>query len=312
MSKSSLKIRVISWDIGSIKKDRKAWSQELQKSWDIVMKRDFDILALCVQEDWNGKYGNLGESIGKKLEDGYVMAYHVLNGPPDILKNPFSVKVFLYMKKTKGVAPNYSIAKDDVCLSRTVFCTKAAVGVSLSIFGFQIIVISANLPTDPEKEDYGYKSKLKAMDKLFTKVYEKLVDHSVQQRVSIIAGNLNFRDNTPITDGGSEVEDQLKYAMEGEKKTFRNFVEGDIKAFPPTCKLRTAKMRAELPCRKGTITKFDPSCYQNEERPSHCDRILYRLDNLTGRLLSYKSWGTADSIDFSEHNLVYADFEITG
>lgn len=312
MQKTSLKIRVISWDLGSVRRTQAEWGQEVAKSWDLVTKRDFDVLAFCVQEDWSGKFGKLGEAIGKKLEDGYVTVSNILDGPPDIFRKPFSVKVFVYMKKTKGTAPVYSLAKEDICLSRTVYCTKAAVGLSLSIFGFQIIVVSAHLPVDPEKEDYGYQSRLRAMDKLFTKVYEKLVDHSVQQRVSIIAGNLNFRDNTPITEGGSDVEDQLKYAVEGNKKLFRSFVEGDIKAFPPTCKLRQAKMRAELPCRKGTINKFDPSCYQNEEKPSHCDRILYRLDNLTGRLISYKSWGTADSIDFSEHNLIYADFEITG
>jgi hypothetical protein len=71
-------------------------------------------------------------------------------------------------------------------------------------------------------------------------------------------------------------------------------------------------------CRETSSDKFDPACYQYQvegrgnREPSHCDRILYHGDNVTLKTNAYKSWGNGEAISHSDHDLVYADFDVIG
>jgi endonuclease/exonuclease/phosphatase family metal-dependent hydrolase len=319
-----LKVRVITWNLGDNEKNQQDWNQEVLKSWDLITNRDYDVLCIAVQEDWNNssRYGKFGEAIYNVLRDGYVMFTHAVNGPPGATNHPFSVKAFLYVKK--GTSQQYLFDSEDVCLQRTLFCTKSAAGLSLEFRGFQLIFISAHLPIDTKTNDLGYDKRLDAMYETFIDVYDKLVDTKANQRVAIIAGDLNFRDNTPISPNGTPVKDQLIYAMESHPREFRAFKEVDLAKFPPTCKLRSCTGPSCPACRNASSDKFDPSCYQYQvagkgigkrdgnREPSHCDRILFHGDNVTLRTTSYKSWGKADSISHSDHDLVYADLDVIG
>src|SRR5665647_3276589 len=99
--RATLKTRIITWNLGDNKHTQEEWASEIRKSWDIISKRDYDILGICVQEDWSQKYGKFGESVAAYLKDGYVMASNSLNGPPDITRQHFSVKVYVFIKKVK-------------------------------------------------------------------------------------------------------------------------------------------------------------------------------------------------------------------
>jgi len=336
-AKGSLRVKILTWNMGDAKLTQDEWQKELIRSWEIISKRDFDILGICLQEDSAGSYGKFGQTVEAALADAYVSVSNAVIGPPTVGKiGSFAVKAFLFIKKARNI--QYDIAKADTCLSRTVFCTKSTVGISLvtrkdaSNAGFQFILMSAHLPVDTSQDDFGYSERIKAVDKSFRRVYEKLVDQGVQQRVSVFAGDFNFRDNTPITERGVPVRDQLAYAMSdisGDKRTFRSFVEADVTKFPPTYKLRTSVDGVVPKCRETSDSNYDPSCYIQQtgktrrrgffgkkreviEEPSHTDRILYRGDNIQFKLLSYKSWGRDDAISASSHNLVYADFDIIG
>ncbi len=342
MSKTALKVKIITWNMGDAKLTRDEWQKELIRSWEIISKRDFDILGICLQEDSTGSYGKFGETVADALADEYTWASNSAMGPPTVGKTgSFAVKAHLFIKKSKNI--QYKVTKADTCLSRTVFCTKITVGISLQTPGFQFILMSAHLPVDSSRDDLGYAERVKAVNQSFSKVYDKLVgkmvDSGATQRISIFAGDFNFRDNTPITQRGTPVKDQLAYAMSdnsGDKSVFRGFTESDVTKFPPTYKLRTCVGNNCPACRQESDSKFDPTCYQyqqfkrtaprlgavfrgrnvskNEvtEEPSHVDRILYRVDNLQAKLNSYKSWGKSEAVQHSSHNLVYADLDIIG
>jgi hypothetical protein len=316
-----LRVRVVTWNMGDSKYELNDWKQDLQTNWTFITQKDFDVLAVCLQEDARGKLGKLGDAIGALLQAEFTMVSNSVEGPPEISRQHFSVRAYLYLRKSIFV--NCSTKKNDVCLKRAVFCTKGTAGISVlcPLPGkfFQLILLSSHLPLNMGVEDLGYEERIAAVKKSMETVYDALVDNSVQQRLAFWAGDLNFRDNTPVKPGGKPF-DQLEYALSVRPSFFwREFVEPDV-AFPPTCKLAVCKDSQCPVCRRRSDQDFTPSCYDKdgqaakgkvkEREPSHCDRIFYRPDGVEGEILEYRSWSDSTAVGHSDHNLVLASFNI--
>jgi len=304
--------------MGDSKLTQEEWASEIKTSWSIIATRDFDVLGLCLQEDSRGQHGKMGDAVAEYLKADFDMVSHSVEGPPEVTKLSFSVRAFLYVRRT--MFSNYSVRKNDVCLKRTVFCSKGTAGIS--IIGFygsqvtQIILMSSHLPFEPKKEDLGYQERIQAVAKSFGEVYDNIVDETVEQRIAFWAGDLNFRNNAPISPRGKPMADQLDYAFSVRPASFfREFAEPDVE-FPPTCKMVACDRMSCPACRNRSGDQHIPSCYVNEtskgnREPSHCDRILYRADGVDGEIVEYRSWSRARAVQHSDHALVLATFDIT-
>lgn len=325
-NQGQLRVKVLSWNLGDNRLTQDLWTQEIQKSWQIITMRDYDILGICLQEDSRGKFGKFGEAVADVLKDEFTMVSNSVEGPPELTKKAFSVRAFIYTRKNnKDVFPSASptVRKNDVCLNRAVYCTKATAGVSIisnTPTGeiMQFTLMSSHLPIDTSTKDLGYQARLKAIETSMKDVYDKLEDTTITKRLAVWAGDLNFRDNTPVTPTGKPFSDQLTYAISTHKEEyFRDFIAPAVD-FPPTCKLVTCDKKTCPRCRVNSGEVFSKSCYDThggsgklaEREPSHCDRILYRPDGVTGEVAEYKSWGDSKAVASSDHNLVYATFVI--
>lgn len=294
---SNLRVRVITWNMGDNQNTLSDWEKELKENWNIIINHNkYDILLVTLQEDWNGRYGKFGEAISNVLPNNFFFYQEKTTGPPDLTGKPFAVKVYAYVRervKTKSLK---------VCLKPVlkVFCAKATVGISLQISDEQqLIFMGSHLPIDTSKEDLGYQKRLKAVKKSLDLVFNKLKTSTTW--AAFWAGDMNFRIN-------EKREDQLKLAM--QTGFFQEFKEQEI-TFPPTCKMQTKKK--EDCDRPKSDTNNSPSCYHVKTKkgtrtPSFCDRILYAGENVSP--IGYNSYADAPSIKFSDHNLVYGDFEI--
>lgn len=311
---NSIITRVLTWNLGDNKLTQEQWKAEIAKSWAVVSLKDYDILFLCLQEDSRGKYGKLADAIASFLDGEYAVYSNSVEGPADITGHGFSVRAYIYAKRTKFSSP--SIRKSDICLKRAVFCTKSSAGVSMIVpyndSIYQITLIASHLPINTGVADLGYKERIAAVQKTFSDVYDKLIDTTVTKRFAVWAGDLNFRDATPFAPKGSPV-DQFAHAVSTHKpEFFRGFEEPDVE-FPPTCKMKTCDGKSCPACRNRSGGQYNETCYITESKkgmrqPSHCDRILFNTENLDGEVIEYKSWGGAESIKHSDHNLVYATF----
>jgi hypothetical protein len=322
-----LRVKILTWNLGDNHLTEDLWQQEIKKSWEIITRRDFDILCVCLQEDSRGKYGKFGDAVGDLLQDEFIMDSHSVEGPPEITKQSFSVRAFLYIRTSRGSgypSQSYKTTKAEVCLKRVGFCSKGSAGISIvsplpNRQYLQFTLMSSHLPVDNSTPDLGYDARLKAVQTTLREVYDKLEDTRNPNRIAFWGGDLNFRDNTPVTSKGPPFADQLDYAFSTHKPTyFRQFSEPDV-AFPPTCKLVTCDKISCPPCRKNSNNVFDPTCYDTNggggkvstREPSHCDRILFRADGgISAEVVEYKSWGSSDIIDHSDHSIVYATFII--
>ena len=47
------RLRILTWNLGDSKLTQEQWKIELEKSWSIISTEDYDILAVCLQEDSN-------------------------------------------------------------------------------------------------------------------------------------------------------------------------------------------------------------------------------------------------------------------
>lgn len=318
MEPIKLRIKILTWNMGDNKKKQDEWLDEIRKSWSIITTRDYDVLGLCLQEDWRGVYGKMGEAVEQYLGNEFTMVSHAVEGPPDVTKMSFSVRAYLFFRKS--VFPTYDVRKNDICLKRTVFCSKGTAGLSIiaPIDGriVQLILMSSHLPIDTKKEDLGYEERVKAVSRSFQEVYDNIVDETIQQRVAFWAGDLNFRADTPTRPGGNPTPDQLDYTVSVRPTSFfREFIEPAVE-FPPTCKMKSCDKLSCPACRSRSSQRFDHTCYvtdteKGNREPSHCDRILYRSDGVDGEIVEYKSWGGAKSVSISDHSMVVATFEIT-
>jgi hypothetical protein len=314
-----VRIKIFTWNMGNSHYTQNEWLEEVKKSWSIITIKDFDVLGICLQEDSRGKFGKLVDAIGQYLSSEFTFVCDSVEGPPEITKQSYTVRACLYLRKTMFV--NYTTRKQDVCLSRTVYCTKSSAGISViyTLEGnvYQLILISSHLPVDTSSADYGYEGRIQATKTTFEKVYDVLADTTIEKRLAFWGGDLNFRDNSPVTPRGKPFSDQLKYAFSTRPASFfREFEEPEVQ-FPPTCKMIECDKQTCPSCRIRSNEITIPACYAKdgekpkanvELQPSHCDRILYRADGIDGEILEYKSWGRATSIQHSDHNAVYCTF----
>lgn len=314
----SIRVKILTWNMGDNRKKKEEWADEIKKSWSIITIKDYDVLGLCLQEDNRGQYGKMADAVAEYLQSEFVAVNHAVEGPPEISKLGFSVRAFLYLRRS--MFTNYSVRRNDICLKRTVFCSKATAAVSviapLDGHVVQIILMSSHLPFDPKRDDLGYPERIKAVGQTFSEVYDNIVDESVSERVAFWAGDLNFRNDAPINAGGNPMKDQLDYTFSVRPpQFFRDFVEPEVE-FPPTCKMVTCDRGTCPACRNRSNERYDHTCYAQEvddgikRTPSHCDRILYRADGVEGEIVEYKSWGRAQATQISDHNLVLATFVI--
>lgn len=310
---TKLRVKIITWNLGDNRLTQDEWLSEIKKSWSIIMVRDYDVLGVCLQEDWRGAYGKLADAIALILKDEFIVASDSVEGPPEITKLSFSVRAYLYLRKKIFINP--IIKTQDTCLSRAVYCTKSSAGVSTIIPMpggkiIQITLISSHLPINNKKDDLGYAERVVAVKKTFDEVYDKLVDTTVPMRLAFWGGDLNFRDNTPIQAGGPPMKDQLLYLFSVRPSSFFREFEEPAVEFPPTCKMVSCDKKNCPVCRNRSGTTLNPTCYVEEGKhgvarvPSHCDRILYRSDGVDGEIVNYTSWGGSRAIQGSDHNLV--------
>lgn len=315
-------VRTITWNMGENRLSEKEWGRALQNDWQIILDQQYDILLLCLQEDWNGPMGKFGNAVQTLIGFGYNVYQVSSRGPPDATGKHFAVKLFAFCKKGRFpnlVATEGAVKSESMCLTKKlgVFCSKATVGLSLMVDrNVQLIAMASHLPIRTDQPSLGYTERVWAVRESLDGVYTKLVDRKVKNLVAFWAGDMNFRANTPSDEQGGIVADQLAYAM--SKGIFKGFTEVGKVTFPPTCKLQTCKKDSCPRCRAKSGEEHSSSCYQTETahgpRPeSYCDRILVYNEgyNVAVKTISYKSCSSAKEVQNSDHNLVYANVVVS-
>lgn len=308
-----INVKVLSWNIGINQNTPDQWKHIIQ-SWPELINKDYDILFLALQEDYNenSKYGQLGQTICDYLYDFNCYKYTV-DGPPfnQLSKKqmPFSVKAFVFTKKILGIP---KINKQQTCFqSKLSICTKATAGISVEFPNHNFIFMSSHLPFKPSSTDLGYSKRVQAMEQSVKWVFNKLRNN--KPYTAFWAGDMNFRRDA-ATDKLSTVPDQLDYMI---KYNPLGFVEYD-RNFPPTCKLFESSKKQNIascrkystnPLNKESIISNPPSCYNmdthsGKRTPSHCDRILYRSSYRLPQINKYTSWTDNNAINNSDHNAI--------
>lgn len=355
-----LVVRILTWNMGKNSMEQKDWENEIRKSWGPIAGKDgdYDCLLIALQEDHRGKYGKFKDAVNTIINGDFVLVEDSVEGPPELSKLNFSVRTLMYLR-TSVFGKNFDVRKNNVCLKRTVYCTKATAGVAViaNINGkiIELLFMGSHLPIDTNTDDLGYADRIAAIETSMKEVYDKLEDATIKYRAAFWAGDLNFRKDTPFKSGGNPTKDQLKHALSTRPAAFfREFVESEDPNFNPTCKRPTCKDGVCPRCRASTTTTSNTNCYdtdksvQDEEEtadsgktgfvagakqaaakaftgikrvvtnkskndirnPSHCDRILYRLEDIDAILVEYKSWSGAQSVQNSDHDVVIATFEL--
>ncbi len=328
-----MKIRFVTWNMGDNKKTEDEWLSEISKSWSLTTATNeteekcdlpfskwcFDMLVVTVQEDYRG--GRFLDSVSRFLGPEWVVQKSVVNGPPDFLKQPFSVKLYVYAKR--NILPDGTqFNTASVCFKRALtFCSKGTAGVSVEIPGKgQIILMGSHFPVEPKKLDMGYQARVEAIQSSLKGVFSSLRNPDAPKVVAIWGGDMNFRRDTVV--GNVLVDDQLKVAQEqsafnvtsSSRFQERRNAENELE-FPPTCKLHACKHNNCPVCRDRTDDETLEACYEDTRKPSHCDRIMFYVDSVDGSSVNlnpqqYRSWASGPGIQISDHNLVWADFEL--
>lgn len=325
---NTISVRTITWNMGENQLSQKEWERAIIKDWPLITDQKYDILILCLQEDWNGPMGRFGNAVENVIASNYDLYQVSSRGPPDISGKHFAVKLFVFCKK--GQFPNLqtpgAIKEDSMCLTKKLglFCSKATVGLSLMLKkDVQFIALASHFPIKTDQPSLGYAERVRAVQESLNGVYNNLVhsvdgkvdgvdrDKRVKNLVAVWAGDMNFRANMPADNVDAPVPDQLAYAM--SKGVFNSFTEVGQVTFPPTCKLKTCKKGQCPTCRARSGEEHSSVCYQTETangpRPeSFCDRILVYSEgkNVTVKTEEYNSWSAAKEVQNSDHNLVYA------
>jgi hypothetical protein len=314
--------------MGKTRKTKEEWVSEMQKTWALatngncsakkpISKWCFDVLAVTVQEDFRGsKYGQFPDAIGIFLgPDEWEIHSSVVKGPPDILNRPFTVKMYVYVNKASMV-PGTTFTTAGLCLQKQIkmFCSKGTAGVAMNVPNKgQVILMGSHFPIKTDQTDMGV-----AIRKSINGVFNRLRSPQSPNVVAIWGGDMNFRRNTAVTTSANQtiwVNDQLNYARNQgafNVNAQQRFEEQPI-LFPPTCKLH-ACIKNDCPVCRLETDRSDAAkeeCYDKTRTPSHCDRILFFVSgqNVTLQPKGYKSWADG-SIKFSDHNLVWADFDL--
>ncbi|MBS0285962.1 MAG: hypothetical protein JSR17_01610 [Proteobacteria bacterium] len=338
---------MITWNMGDNKNTASGWMENLRQMFEITSQEKceekpfnrgcFDVLAVALQEDYssndqNGKIGYmildlLNEDIPRGNPRVWSMHTHENVGSPT---EPFTVKLLLF---TKTSHTTLKIEKEKVCLKgqeasilgkNVGICSKGTVGISLSHNKNKIIFLNSHLPMNRKSKSFGFNDRIKAMEISINNVLSKL-DRNRDNLIVLWAGDMNFRQKMSIYDenDSQQVDEQLDYALNkynSIKYKSIQFQEQDHK-FPPTCKLKYCEKEKGCPsCRSNTDTFKDENCYVNDEEdksknrePSYCDRILYLVDGkMELKPMLYKSFSKGKAISYSDHNLVWADFVLSG
>jgi Endonuclease/Exonuclease/phosphatase family 2 len=293
---------------------------------------------------------SVGELLNEFVEDSndnWEWKHIETKGPPNIMKKPFAVKLFVYFKKN-GPLKNASFKYAEACFKKIPvlkYCTKATVGISINVpsSNTQIIVMGSHLPVSTKTNDMGYTKRAKAVKLSIEMVYSQLLTPS-ENTIVLWGGDMNYRRNTPISETGPIVEEQLTYALNDNVFNIESgkFSE-HVLEFPPTCKFRYCKNGVCPTCRStsdedslsdneydysesesfsesdfdeddgGIYTDYmsggNDNCYDDSRIPSYCDRILYfTKGDMILTPIRYKSWSKSKSVQTSDHNLVWADF----
>lgn len=323
-----MRVRVITWNMGDNKRSEYEWMAEVSKSWALtsvegacdapLSKHCFDVLAITVQEDFKGrKFGRFPEAVAAFLGNEFESHSSIVDGPPDLLNRPFSVKQYVYINRQYAAERGIKFEHAGLCLQKKAgMCSKGTAGVAMNIPNHgQIIFMGSHFPVKVDQLNMGYEKRVGAIQNSLSDVFAKLADPKVDS-VAIWAGDMNFRRNTPA-DSDDAVPDQLNYAMTQGVFSVngKSFAEQPLE-FPPTCKLHSCKKNDCPVCRDATDDKVIEQCYDDHRTPSHCDRVLFFTSAVTPKGVTvlpklYKAWANSDSVKTSDHNLVWADFEIT-
>lgn len=283
---SPFRVRVITWNMGDNKKDQLAWAGELRKDWELITKKDYEILFLTVQED------RAKNAFGDAVLGAIGKDYDLIRESTWVPGLKFSIKGYVFTHRT--LKPFISQTKTEKTCLQTV-CTKSTVGISL-VLGeqMQFIFMGSHFPINTKKEDLGFDERVKAGQKSLLKVFNQLRQPNKPRFAAFWAGDLNFR-------GTAQLSRARTLGSLGD------FKEEPIN-FPPTCKMSNNNKGT---CdRKKSDTNRLPGCYDTKREPSWCDRILYNSSSDTIVPLEYNSYADAAAIQESDHNLVYANYKI--
>lgn len=320
-------IKSITFNMGKNKLTKDEWKKVIEygddkehiKKWNIITDKNYDILFVALQESWNesSTYGQMGKAICEVLNEYDCYSYSY-DGPPGILRKPFSVQNLVFVRKNL-VTGKPGIIKGKVCHMKKIglLCTKATVGLALEFANRRLVFLSSHLPFKSKSSDYGYDERVKSI-KQGLDLLEKI---GAKDATVIWAGDMNFR-RIPQTEGS--VIEQLNYLKEqGSVPGLSGFTEAKLE-FPPTCKLleqdkimenlqmlsrQSARdLRSSSSDNKSTVSILESGskAYNTEpepgqkREPSYCDRILTQRINND----KYYSWTDGRAVDSSDHNVV--------
>lgn len=317
-----MRIRFITWNMGDNRKTREEWLLEFGKSWkNLLDPREipdkagseeptkYDMLVLSVQEDHrnDSKMGQFAEAVSDfitAIEPTTRIQSSVVNGPPDVFKRPFSVKLYVFLINGEATFKTAGI-----CFKKTLgYCSKGTAGISVDTPNGQIVLMGSHFPVSVKEADLGFEKRVAAIRTSLRKVFHRLLNPSAKNVVALWGGDMNFRRAMPVSNvkGAGNVEDQLNVAR--DQGTFEGFDEAALQ-FPPTCKLHACSKTHCPDCRTRTDDRLIEECYETSRKPSHCDRILFYVSGEGVDLvpIEYRSWAQG-SVRYSDHNLVWADF----
>jgi len=300
-------VRFITWNMGDNSKSKQLWLSELTQKpeWASLFDPDTaDVIVLSTQEDHRAD--SLPEALASSLLSGWNVHTSIVKGPLDVLKKPFTVKLFVFTRLNRD---DYSVREAHVCFQKQLtFCSKGTAGIALNFAdGNQLVLMGSHFPISPKEEDLGYQRRIKAINTSLRNVFDQLALTNRRNVVALWGGDMNFRRNTPVQ--GVVVEDQLSHALSALDSPF---MEAEL-MFPPTCKFHACTKKDCPTCRSRSDEEFIEKCYDTHREPSHCDRILYYVEGESVDVTpkAYRSWVTAGtSVEISDHNMVYADFKI--
>lgn len=301
-SKSSIRIRIITWNMGSNKKTLDEWNTDINTKWNIITnKTDYDVLVVNVQENHeeNSKFGKFGDAIAQVLHDSHLYQKKYQNPLINKLGN-FTVSMYVFIPialkpKTKK--------SDTLCLS-TPHCTKSSVFIEINIGQIPFIFIGSHLPVSGKnKLDYGLDKRNKARQKVINKI-KQFPEYT--KSVIIWSGDMNYRHV------GNK--DQLTTILSKQNPSTDpvKFSEEEIK-FDYTCKLKRCQS-TETSCtlKRTPHNARSDDAFESNRDHSHCDRIIYyKPANVNFNVKDYTNWTNKTSVMGSDHDVVYMDIEVS-
>lgn len=322
---NSLRLRVLTFNLGENKKSKAEWEQEFAQ-WPMLTDKQYDLLSVALQEDFATQLaqGKLRQALTEFMaKQGYAEAVKASTTPAKI-NEPFAVKGVTFVRKdiydSAFLAPNNArepyVSTKTLCLGaglKKVACTKATVGIKTVLGGpysLDYTFLASHMPINTKVDDLGYAERVEAMKQSVAKVVLPLTPATPKNRLLVWAGDLNFR-----TDAGGK--DQLTEALRSEQGFGISLREDEARLLQmkPTCKMVPCTDQACPICRQR-VSESDPTCYQTETKkgqrvPSRCDRVLHafvpRSSASSVTQTAYNAF-SAPAVRISDHNAVVADF----